>query len=104
MEVIAIVRRQQLFNFIIDIAGPLTSNIIPLLLVLPILVAHSVGALIEITIVASVPMALFTAGSAIGKVVTTVRAKSAQSHTLLRDGDTAALQHELPATTDDKVD
>ena len=35
MEVIAIVRRQQLFNFIIDIAGLLTSNIIPLLLVLP---------------------------------------------------------------------
>ena len=68
MEVIAIVKRQQLFNFIIDIAGLLTSNIIPLLLVLPILVAHSVGALIEITIVASVPMALFTVGSAIGKV------------------------------------
>ncbi len=76
-EVVAIVRRQQLFTFLTNMAAILTNNFIPLILTLPILLAIVSGALIEVTIVASIPIGLFTAGSAIGRIVTTWRAGGA---------------------------
>ncbi|MDE2951152.1 MAG: hypothetical protein OXT68_10320 [Chloroflexota bacterium] len=95
-EVLKIARRQQLFTFIVNLAGILTNNFVPLILTLPILFAIITGALIEVTVVASIPIGLFTAGSAVGRVVTTWRSR-AEGRVLL-DPQTEAKQ--LPTKSD----
>jgi len=77
-DVIAIVKRQQMMTFIVQLATLFSNNLIPFILVLPILFAISAGALIEITVAAAVPIGLFTAGSAAGRVITTLRGSEGQ--------------------------
>ena len=102
VEVLKIVRRQQLFTFISNMAGILTNNFVPLILTLPILFAIITGALIEVTVVASVPIGLFTAGSAIGKVVTTWRGSIAEDRILLQDVSPQPEVQQLPSSSDEK--
>ena len=64
-EVITIVKRQQLMTFIYNMAALFSNNLIPFILILPALLAISAGAIIEITVVSTVPIGLFTAGSAV---------------------------------------
>ncbi|MDE2855656.1 MAG: hypothetical protein OXN88_15900 [Chloroflexota bacterium] len=77
-DVIAIVKRQQMMTFIVQLATLFSNNLIPFILVLPILFAISAGALIEITVAAAVLIGLFTAGSAAGRVITTLRGSEGQ--------------------------
>ena len=69
-EVITIVKRQQIMTFIVNMATLFSNNLIPFILILPILLAISAGAIIEITLVSAVPIGLFTFGSAAGRVIT----------------------------------
>ncbi len=101
VEVLKIVRRQQLFTFISNMAGILTNNFVPLILTLPILFAIITGALIEVTVVASVPIGLFTAGSAIGRVVTTWRGSRAEDRILLQDVSPQPEAQQLPSSSDE---
>ncbi|MDE2637563.1 MAG: hypothetical protein OXI30_14465, partial [Chloroflexota bacterium] len=82
-EVISIVKRQQTMTFVYNMATLFSNNLIPFILILPTLLAISAGALIEITIVSAVPIGLFTAGSAMSRVVTTLRSPGAQEQTQL---------------------
>lgn len=100
-EVISIVKRQQLFTFITNLASILTTNLIPLILALPILFAISAGALIEVTIAASVPIGLFTAGSAIGRVVTSLRGGSVEQSVMLRQPSQQTEPRQLPPSSDE---
>ncbi|MCY4465415.1 MAG: hypothetical protein OXE46_07755 [Chloroflexi bacterium] len=97
IEVINIVKRQQLFTFIYNMTSLVTSNIIPLLLVLPILFAISAGAIIEISLISSIPIGVFTAGAAISRVRTVWRASDA-SAPAIKSGETG--QRHLPADTE----
>ena len=95
-EVIAIVKRQQLFTFIYNMASLLTSNIIPLILILPILVAITAGAVIQITIVTSIPIGLFTASSAFDRVVTTWRSSRGDEQAPLPGSSASGGRPQLP--------
>lgn len=81
-------------------ASILTTNLIPLILALPILFAISAGALIEVTLAASVPIGLFTAGSAIGRVVTSLRGGSVEQSILLRQPPKQTEPKQLPSSSD----
>lgn len=99
-EVINIVKRQQTFTFIYNMTSLVTSNTIPLLLVLPILFAISAGALIEISLISSVPIGVFTAGAAISRVRTAWRVSAAPAPAI-GPGETATpVQRQLPADTE----
>lgn len=95
-EVITIVKRQQIFTFIYNMFSLFTNNFIPVVLILPILFAISAGAIIEVTVISSIPMGLFTAGSAIGRVVTTWRGSGAEDSTQLPGSSTPPEQPQLP--------
>lgn len=55
-EVITIVKRQQIMTFIVNLATLLSNNLIPFILILPILFAISAGAIVEITVASAVPI------------------------------------------------
>ncbi len=96
-EVISIVKRQQLFTFIINVLTLLTNNFIPIILILPTIIAIASGAIIEITVISSIPIGFFTAGSAIGRVVTTWRGSSAEERIRLQEDSSAPPgQQQLP--------
>ena len=100
-EVITIVKRQQIFTFIYNMFSLLTNNLIPLILILPILFAKSSGAITSITIIVSVPIGLFTAGSAIDRVVTTFREGSAEERRQLEGRSAPSGQQHLPPDSSD---
>ena len=85
-----------MFTFVYNMASLLTSNIIPLILTLPILFAISAGAIIEITVVTSIPIGLFTAGSLIDKVVTTWRGSGGEERVHLPGSSAPPGQQQLP--------
>ncbi len=100
-EVIRIVKRQQLFTFLYNMASLLTSNTIPLILTLPIIFAISAGAIVEITLLASIPIGLFTASSAIDKVLTTWRSGGSVEQKQLPDDTSPSGKEQLPSESSD---
>ena len=100
-EVISIVKRQQIITFIVNLATLFSNNLIPFILVLPMLYAISVGAIIEITIVSAVPIGPFTGGSAIGRVITTLRGSSTDTHVQLPGPAPSPGQNQLPPEAGD---
>ena len=100
-EVITIVKRQQTFTFIYNMATLFSNNLIPFILILPALFAISAGAIIEITIVSAVPIGLFTAGSALSRVVTTLRSPGSQAQTQLPGPAMPPEQSQLPPESSD---
>lgn len=100
-EVITIVKRQQLMTFIYNMAALFSNNLIPFILILPALLAISAGAIIEITVVSTVPIGLFTAGSAVGRVVTTWRSRGAEEQGQLPSPIPPPAQSQLPADSGD---
>ena len=95
-EVITIVKRQQIMTFVYNMASLFSNNLIPFILILPILFAISAGAIIEITIASTVPIGLFTAGSAIGRVVTTWRGSGVDEQIRLPSSPAPPGQQQLP--------
>ena len=100
-EVIAIVKRQQMMTFITNLATLFSNNLIPFILILPTLIAIASGALIEITIVSAVPIGLFTAGSAVSRVVTTLRGPDAEVQMQLTSPGPRSDQSQLPPEAGD---
>ena len=100
-EVIRIVKRQQMMSFIYNMTSLFSHNLIPFILVLPILLAISAGAVIEITVASTVPVGLFTAGSAVGRVVTTWRRQGAVSQTILPGQSLPSSTAQLPPQAGD---
>ncbi|MCY3798741.1 MAG: hypothetical protein OXG84_13090 [Chloroflexi bacterium] len=99
-EVITIVKRQQILTFIIQMATLFSNNLIPFILVLPIILAISAGSTIYMTVAAAVPIGLFTAGSAVGRVIATWRG-GAEAQARLPSPAPPLDQSQLPADTDD---
>lgn len=100
-EVITIVKRQQIMTFIYNMATLFSNNLIPFILILPALFAISAGAIIEITIVSAVPIGLFTAGSAVSRVVTTWRGPGAEAQSQLPSPALPPEQNQLPPESGD---
>lgn len=100
-EVITIVKRQQIMTFIYNMAALFSNNLIPFILILPTLLAISAGAIIEITVVSTVPIGLFTAGSALSRVVTTLRSGGAEEQPQLPSPTPPVGHSQLPADSDD---
>lgn len=100
-EVITIVKRQQIMTFVFNMATLFSNNLIPFILILPALLAISAGAIIEITIVSAVPIGLFTAGSAVSRVVTTLRGPGAESQSQLPGPAMPPEQDQLPPEASD---
>ncbi|MCY4061078.1 MAG: hypothetical protein OXG53_01785 [Chloroflexi bacterium] len=100
-EVIAIVKRQQLLTFIVQMATLFSNNLIPFILVLPILLAISAGSTIVITVAATVPIGLFTGGSAIGRVIASWRGGDAEAQAQLAGPTSPAGQNQLPSEAGD---
>ena len=95
-EVITIVKRQQSMTFIVNMATLFSNNLIPFILILPILFAISAGAIIEITVASAVPIGLFTFGSAAGRVITTWRGSGAEVQAQLTASTSPPRQNQLP--------
>ena len=95
-EVITIVKRQQIFSFVYNMAALFSNNLIPFILILPTLFAISAGAIIEITIVSAIPIGLFTGGSAIGRVITTWRGSDAEDSPQLPGPSSPPGTNQLP--------
>ncbi len=100
-EVITIVKRQQIMTFIVNMTALFSNNLIPFILILPILIAVSAGAVIEITVVSAVPIGLFTAGSAVGRVITTWRGSGDDERAQLPSTASPAGQGTLPPEAGD---
>ena len=100
-EVIAIVKRQQILTFIVKMATLFSNNLIPFILVLPMLFAIAAGSTIVITVAATVPIGLFTAGSAAGRVLTTWRGSGAEQQTQLPSPAPSSEQNQLPPDAGD---
>ncbi len=100
-EVITIVKRQQIMTFIYNMATLFSNNLIPFILILPALFAIAAGAIIEVTIVSSLPIGLFTAGSAVSRVVTTWRSPAAEAPTQLPGPALPPEQNQLPPESND---
>ena len=96
----AIVERQQKYTFYTNLAAIVTNNLIPLILAAPILAAILTGALIEVTIAASVPIGVFTAGSAVGRVVATLRGRKSEESVMLQEPSRQTGQRRLPGMRD----
>lgn len=99
-EVITIVKRQQMMTFIVNMATLFSNNLIPFILVLPMLIAIAAGSTIVITVAATVPIGLFTAGSAVGRVLTTWRG-GAEGQAQLPGPASAPGQNQLPPEASD---
>ena len=95
-EVITILKRQQTMTFVYSMASLVTNNLIAFILILPILIAISSGAIIQITVVSAVPISLYTAGSAVGRVLTTWRGGGAAAPPQLSGPSEPAGQGQLP--------
>lgn len=100
-EVITIVKRQQMMTFIVNMSTLFSNNLIPFILILPILFAISAGAIIEITIASAVPIGLFTFGSAAGRVITSLRGSGAQGQAQLPGPASPSGQNQLPPEAGD---
>lgn len=100
-EVLSIVKRQQMMSFIVNLATLFSNNLIPFILILPILFAISAGAMIEITVASAVPIGLFTAGSALGRVITTWRGNGGEIQARLQSPAPPPGQNQLPPESSD---
>ena len=100
-EVITIVKRQQFMTFIVNMTTLFSNNLIPFILILPILFAISAGAIIEVTVASAVPIGLFTAGSAVGRVITTWRGTGAEGQAQLPRPASPPGQNQLPPEAGD---
>ncbi len=100
-EVIAIVKRQQVMTFVYNMASLFSNSLIPFILILPALLAISAGAIVEITIVSAVPIGLFTAGSAVSRVLTTWRSPGTEAQTQLPGPALPPEQNQLPPESSD---
>ena len=99
-EVITLVKRQQILTFIVKMATLFSNNLIPFILVLPMLFAIAAGSTIVITVAATVPIGLFTAGSAAGRVLTTWRGSGVEQQTHLPGPAPIPRQNQLPPEGD----
>ena len=95
-EVITIVKRQQIMTFVVSLATLFSNNLIPFILILPMLFAIAAGSTIVITVAATVPIGLFTAGSAVGRVLTTWRGSGGEDQPQLPGSVRSPGPNQLP--------
>ena len=88
-------------TFIYNMASLFTANIVPLILIMPILVAIAAGAVLEITIMAGVPIGLYSAGGTISVVVNTWRGIGAGQQDQAHESLGSPTRRELPSDTND---